>query len=49
MLWVCDKCFKYMSEGLSWELHVVRISSMVPSANSIYYGYSEGGMLILAR
>ena len=24
MLWVCDKCFKYMSEGLSWELHVVR-------------------------
>lgn len=25
MLWVCDKCFKYMSEGLSWELHVVRL------------------------
>lgn len=25
MLWVCDKCFKYMAEGLSWELHVVRI------------------------
>ena len=24
-LWVCDKCFKYMTEGLSWELHVVRI------------------------
>lgn len=24
VLWVCDKCFKYMSEGLSWELHVVR-------------------------
>lgn len=23
MLWVCDKCFKYMAEGLSWELHVV--------------------------
>lgn len=23
VLWVCDKCFKYMAEGLSWELHVV--------------------------
>ena len=22
-LWVCDKCFKYMAEGQSWELHVV--------------------------
>lgn len=24
MLWVCDRCFKYMAEGLSWEAHVVR-------------------------
>jgi len=23
-LWVCDKCFKYMKEGSSCELHVVR-------------------------
>lgn len=29
MLWVCDKCFKYMAEGASWELHVVRISLLV--------------------
>jgi hypothetical protein len=24
-LWVCDKCFKYMTTGASWELHVVSI------------------------
>ena len=24
-LWVCDRCFKYMAEGLSWELHLVRL------------------------
>ena len=24
-LWVCDKCFKYMAEGQSWELHVVSV------------------------
>ena len=22
-LWVCDKCFKYMTSGASWELHTV--------------------------
>lgn len=22
-LWVCDKCFKYMTAGPSWELHTV--------------------------
>lgn len=22
-LWVCDRCFKYMREGISWELHIV--------------------------
>lgn len=26
MLWVCDRCFKYMAEGLSWELHMVRLN-----------------------
>lgn len=24
VLWVCDRCFKYMAEGTSWEAHVVR-------------------------
>ena len=28
-LWVCDKCFKYMKEGASWELHVVSILSTI--------------------
>ena len=28
-LWVCDKCFKYMAEGLSWELHLVRPSRFI--------------------
>jgi hypothetical protein len=23
-LWVCDRCFKYMADGLPWELHTVR-------------------------
>lgn len=23
VLWVCDRCFKYMSEGTSWESHMV--------------------------
>lgn len=22
-LWVCDRCFKYMREGIHWELHTV--------------------------
>lgn len=22
-LWVCDRCFKYMRDGVSWELHNV--------------------------
>lgn len=26
ILWVCDKCFKYMADGSSWELHAVRHS-----------------------
>jgi len=24
VLWVCDRCFKYMTEGTSWEVHMVR-------------------------
>lgn len=26
ILWVCDRCFKYMADGKSWELHTVTIS-----------------------
>ena len=23
VLWVCDRCFKYMTDGTSWEVHMV--------------------------
>jgi len=23
ILWVCDRCFKYMAEGAAWEMHIV--------------------------
>lgn len=23
VLWVCERCFKYMAEGSTWELHAV--------------------------
>ena len=30
VLWVCDRCFKYMTDGTSWEVHMVRSSSPRP-------------------
>jgi len=24
VLWVCDRCFKYMTDGTLWEVHIVR-------------------------
>jgi hypothetical protein len=24
VLWVCDRCFKYMTDGTLWEVHTVR-------------------------
>ncbi|KAK7688061.1 hypothetical protein QCA50_008431 [Cerrena zonata] len=36
MLWVCDKCFKYMAEGASWELHVKRCSRRHPPGRKVY-------------
>lgn len=27
VLWVCDRCFKYMTDGTSWEVHMVRFGS----------------------
>jgi hypothetical protein len=27
ILWVCDRCFKYMTDGTSWEVHMVRFGS----------------------
>ncbi|THG96413.1 hypothetical protein EW026_g5416 [Hermanssonia centrifuga] len=36
VLWVCDKCFKYMSEGLSWELHVKKCTRRHPPGKKVY-------------
>jgi len=33
MLWVCDRCFKYMADGLSWELHTVCYDLMIFSSS----------------
>lgn len=29
VLWVCDRCFKYMTDGTSWEVHMVRSCSLL--------------------
>ncbi len=29
MLWVCHFCFKYMVDGVSWELHKVRATFLI--------------------
>ncbi|KAH9949487.1 acyl-CoA N-acyltransferase [Amylocystis lapponica] len=36
VLWVCDKCFKYMAEGLSWELHVRKCTRKHPPGRKVY-------------
>ncbi|KAL6305597.1 acyl-CoA N-acyltransferase [Sparassis latifolia] len=36
MLWVCDRCFKYMAEGLSWELHVKKCTKRHPPGRKVY-------------
>ena len=32
VLWVCDRCFKYMTDGTSWEVHMVRFGSPLSRA-----------------
>ncbi|THH27487.1 hypothetical protein EUX98_g6706 [Antrodiella citrinella] len=36
MLWVCDRCFKYMAEGISWELHVKKCARKHPPGRKVY-------------
>lgn len=36
MLWVCDRCFKYMADGLSWELHVKKCTRRHPPGRKVY-------------
>jgi hypothetical protein len=35
ILWVCDRCFKYMADGTSWEVHMVRHSPRLARLMSI--------------
>ncbi|KIO17323.1 hypothetical protein M407DRAFT_228648, partial [Tulasnella calospora MUT 4182] len=35
-LWVCDRCFKYMREGISWELHIKKCDVKNPPGRKVY-------------
>ncbi|TBU30796.1 acyl-CoA N-acyltransferase [Dichomitus squalens] len=35
-LWVCDRCFKYMAEGLSWEVHLKKCTRKSPPGRKVY-------------
>lgn len=35
-LWVCDRCFKYMREGVHWELHTVSSLHFVLSYSALF-------------
>ncbi len=34
-LWVCDRCFKYIVDGTSWEVHMVRPLARLTEATHI--------------
>ncbi|KAA1468329.1 acyl-CoA N-acyltransferase [Dentipellis sp. KUC8613] len=36
VLWVCDRCFKYMADGTSWEGHVRRCTRKHPPGRRVY-------------
>ncbi|OBZ79378.1 putative MYST-like histone acetyltransferase 1 [Grifola frondosa] len=36
ILWVCDRCFKYMADGLSWESHVKKCTRRHPPGRKVY-------------
>lgn len=38
-LWVCDRCFKYMRDGVSWELHMVSLCAV----ERFYSSYNQVG------
>ncbi|KAG9008616.1 hypothetical protein FRB95_001340 [Tulasnella sp. JGI-2019a] len=35
-LWVCDRCFKYMREGVAWELHMKKCQINHPPGRKVY-------------
>ncbi|KAH7922408.1 acyl-CoA N-acyltransferase [Leucogyrophana mollusca] len=36
VLWVCDRCFKYMAEGATWELHTKKCDRRHPPGRKVY-------------
>ncbi|KAL4069067.1 acyl-CoA N-acyltransferase [Scleroderma yunnanense] len=36
VLWVCERCFKYMSEGSVWEMHAKRCDRRHPPGRKVY-------------
>ncbi|KAN0138575.1 histone acetyltransferase [Lactarius tabidus] len=36
ILWVCDRCFKYMADGTSWEVHMKKCTLKHPPGRKVY-------------
>ncbi|KAH9982084.1 acyl-CoA N-acyltransferase [Lactifluus volemus] len=36
ILWVCDRCFKYMADGTSWEVHMRKCTRRHPPGRKVY-------------
>ncbi|KAI0063101.1 acyl-CoA N-acyltransferase [Artomyces pyxidatus] len=36
VLWVCDRCFKYMADGTSWEAHIRKCTRKHPPGRKVY-------------
>ncbi|KAI0271707.1 acyl-CoA N-acyltransferase [Gloeopeniophorella convolvens] len=36
VLWVCDRCFKYMADGTSWEIHMRKCTRKHPPGRKVY-------------
>jgi histone acetyltransferase HTATIP/histone acetyltransferase MYST1 len=36
VLWVCDRCFKYMADGTSWEVHMRKCARKHPPGRKVY-------------
>ncbi|KAH9043890.1 acyl-CoA N-acyltransferase [Lactarius pseudohatsudake] len=36
ILWVCDRCFKYMADGTSWEVHMRKCTLKHPPGRKVY-------------
>jgi len=36
ILWVCDRCFKYMIDGTSWEVHMKKCTRKHPPGRKVY-------------